>query len=221
MLHLIRNPVDVVVAGYMKKTEDSVGAMGDETTLQLTLDRAFQPALQSGVPMDALLKLQPENDGHGSSDNSTIKGSKKTYGEVLRELPLEKGVILEFWRAVPAVYAMARQHQILGRLDYVITIKVEEEGEDGGKREFGRRIGEMLKGGGVHSSQVEEAGKQCFDDMMAAQSLVSEGSAEGGGLRGEKWNRAVGALFGEEAVAWKLCELLAMLGYPSSSYNCR
>ena len=205
----------------MKKTEDSVGAMGDETTMQLTLDRAFQPALQSGVSMDALLQLQPENDGDGSSDNITIEGSKKTYGEVLRELSLEKGVVLEFWRAVPAVYAMARQHQILGRLDYVITVKVEEEEEDGGRREFRRRIGEMLRRGGVDTSQVEEDFEQCFANMMTAQSLGSEGSGEGGGLRGEKWNRAVEALFGEEAVGRKLCELLAMLGYPSSSYNCR
>lgn len=75
----------------------------------------------------------------------------------------------------------------------------------------------MLQRAGVDVDplQVEEASKQCSANMMTARSLVDSESG------GEKWNRAVEALFGEEVVGGKLCELLAMLGYDSSSsYRC-
>ncbi|EFN58165.1 expressed protein [Chlorella variabilis] len=95
VLHFVRDPWDVVTSAYWFHQQEPA----PEAWIDVEFRRRALAMVAEGVPRVALEALGLD------------LGASQSYGELLRTLPEEVGIQLEFWRSVPDLYAMARQYQ--------------------------------------------------------------------------------------------------------------
>lgn len=93
ILHFIRNPVHIIISAYRYHSQTPP----PEDWINLEATKYAEVLSQLGVDPDVLADF-------GMSAENT------SYGAVLRSLPENRGIQLEFWRSLPELYDMARQY---------------------------------------------------------------------------------------------------------------
>lgn len=187
---------------------------------------SYSKWLQSvGVPRDQLIKLgfigEGRSDataagGGGGTAAEGVAGRTNSYGEALRALPPEKGILLEFWRSAPTIYGMARMYAAT-KHGYPNSLVVRFEDL---KTSFNSTVHHWVQDLGL-ADNSEEAdviiGKlqQCDPQTWNADQLASSSHVTATKTQGKE-GPLIAALLGDGAVGPRICELTMALDYPDT-----
>lgn len=118
MAHFYRNPLDIVTSALWYHTQDPIPHI--ETWLRYPAGSTLDAMVSHGVPREELQAL-----GLSSQELRSL-----SFAALLRSLPEEKAVQLQFWNSVPELYTMARQYRILKQLPGAVQIRFEDAQRD-------------------------------------------------------------------------------------------
>ena len=144
VLHQIRNPIDVVISAYLfHRTLPSsepwiVRDHWRRPKFKFALELYWQGASQEdlahygfeGIDTAIADDAPPDatfTDLIDSYQNSTAANEKVNYGDIISRLPLEHGILMEFWHSLPEVWSMARQYQLLEEQQKTVALQIRFE----------------------------------------------------------------------------------------------
>jgi hypothetical protein len=219
LVHIVRNPIDAIVSAYsyhmqVPPPEDWIDIMKVPT---------YSKWLQSvGVPRDELIKLgfigggrlDATVEGRGGIVAEGVAGGTNSYGEALRALPPDQGILLEFWRSAPTMYGMARMYAATKHVSpNSLVVRFEDL-----KTRFNGTVHHWLQDLGM-ADDSEEAdvivGKlqQCDPQTWNADQLASSSHVTATKTQGKE-GPLIAALLGDGAVGPRICDLATALDYP-------
>lgn len=200
LVHVIRRPIDTVISAYYYHTQDPP----PEDWLTMEWQQYMPWMVSVGVPEHELRKIAGMDvDYHG------------TYHALLRSLPVEQGIALEFWRSLFNLYAMARQHRLLAGHPGLILVRYEEL-----QHNFNEAASRILVGSGLVPPEgsaladaVAVAAAACDLSSMAADSLVGNQHVTRHRRGKAEELKLENALLEDPLRRWHLCRLHTILGY--------
>lgn len=136
VLHFIRNPIDIIVSAY----SFHISAPTSEPWLfkPRSLERYINELTWIGTPLETLkyLNLTEENQFQGENMLEI------SYLELLENLSLKQGVIMQFWHSLPELVTMVRQSKSLQSQfsDANIELKFEDL-----KQHFNKTVREAIE----------------------------------------------------------------------------
>ncbi|PSC71515.1 Sulfotransferase domain [Micractinium conductrix] len=203
VVHFLRNPWDIVVSAYWYHSQKKA----PEGWLNGKWEDFFRLMGKTGVPLQRLADL-----GLGAVQQH----AGQSYAEVLRALPDEQGVQLEFWRSAPAMYAMARQYGILQHHPDAQQVQFEQmmasfEATWRGilQRYYPQVLERVMKG-------VQECDPGSWDQEKVAVSAHVTSSKH----PPEAKDRLLRVLATQPDIRRHLCELTPAVGYPNPEGLC-
>ncbi|KAL4425549.1 hypothetical protein ABPG75_009565 [Micractinium tetrahymenae] len=116
--HFYRNPLDIVISAFWYHTQDTIPHI--ETWLRYPAGSTLDAMVSHGVPREELEAL-----GLGRPEVRSL-----SFAALLRSLPEERAVQLQFWNSVPELYTMARQYRILKHLPGAFQVRFEDAQHD-------------------------------------------------------------------------------------------
>ncbi|KAL4443432.1 hypothetical protein ABPG75_011169 [Micractinium tetrahymenae] len=192
--HMVRRPLDVVVSALWFHQQ--------EPAPEAWIDAEFGSRLgmmkKGGVPAAALEALGIDKQHEAVP-----------YGRLLRTLPEEKALLLEFWRSIPGLYAMARQLLALQRHPAALQLRYEDAA-----RNFNATLQPVLEQFFPrHVGPVLEAAQQCDPTTWTSSQTQGSNHVTSGKHPPGARERLQGLLLAQPEARRHLCLLTEVLGY--------
>lgn len=192
--HMVRRPLDIVVSALWYHQQ--------EPAPEAWIDAKFSTRLgmmkKGGVPDNALKAL-----GIGKEHEAV------PYGQLLRTLPEEKALLLEFWRSVPGLYSMARQFLALQRHPAALQLRYEDAARDFNST-FSPVLQQFFPG---HARTVLGEAQPCDPSTWTSSQTQDSNHVTAGKHPPGARERLQGLLLAQPEVRRHLCLLTEVLGY--------
>ncbi|KAL4429166.1 hypothetical protein ABPG77_010145 [Micractinium sp. CCAP 211/92] len=192
--HMVRRPLDIVVSALWFHQQEPA----PEAWIDAEFGTRIGMMKKGGVPMAALEAL-----GIGKRHEAV------PYGQLLRTLPEETALLVEFWRSLPGLYAMARQFLALQRHPAALQLRYEDAAHDFNstfspvfKQFYPRRANTIMRGA-----------QQCDPNTWTTRQTQGSNHVTAGKHPPGARERLQDLLLVQPEVRRHLCLLTEVLGY--------
>lgn len=198
--NIVRNPIEAVLSAYSFHTSRP---RSEPWLFKPIVVGQLASELQwAGAEADTLARL-----GLGPDR----EGEEATYVDLLTALPVEEGVIMEFWHSLPEVVSVARQFVTLASEPGAFSARFEDLRDAYNATVLD--VARHLRLGVAPEALVESSvAAGCDPNTWSAAKVAASSHVTVGKKEGEK-ERAEAALMGYPPARTTLCDLAEALGY--------